>query len=916
MSRRGWIGLLVCVGFGILGCDDEVRSRGDQDTGSPADSGGSDSGVADSGVADSGPGDAGAVDGGEDPGCAVTPTDVLRVHYQNASLASAYPGLYMWTWNAWSPEKDVPSCGVDEFGAIFDVPREHFTPGVTMGFKFKKGPGTAGPWYEMDRAWTEGTDPWEVWVVQGDVRVYASAADSLLPKITAVYWDTLTELAVEFDRPLPGIDDAAKYGLQPGALVEAATKVSDVAAVLTVSPLDLQAGYTLSFDSPDGLLSSGLLPRRVLDGFDSDAPLGAWLDEQGNSHFAVFAPRATEVVLHTAPSATAAAQTTHPLVRDAATGIWSVTVPGNLDGTYYWYTVAGPQAPGERFDPTRPLNDPYALVALSSFGGVAGRSLFVDLSRLSPATQLARPPLEGLVAYELHVRDLTGGPGSGLTAADPEFRRYLGFTRAGLTGPAHEGVPVKTGLDHLVELGVSAVQLLPVQEFPADEREFNWGYFTANFFSPEGMYSSAPEGDARLFELKQLIDALHERGIAVILDVVFNHSAEGSAGGPAYNFKGFDSKYYYRQDAGTFTYAAGSGVGNELASERPMMRRYILDCLRFWTARMGVDGFRFDLAGLMDLDTVRAIAAEFPDRYLYGEPWAASGALWGKGAVNAIDPWAVFDDTFRDVVKGSPEGTDGGFVQGQGEREKLKVAITGNSLRVGSTNGWASAPTDGVRYLDAHDNLTLADKLDVSIHGSSPEAKEARVKLAGTILLTSPGPVMLHAGVEFLRSKPYSPDGDGRPIRAAVGERVFDANSYRSSDRTNNLDWNDKANHFEVFQYYAGLIGLRRGELGQPLRVPGAVPASYFAWHEDAANPHALGYTLNADQSNGARRLRVFVNSSPTLAATFAVDFPAAAEWKLVANSQQVDLAGLEAASDLTETVVEPLGVRIYAAAR
>jgi len=597
------------------------------------------------------------------------------------------------------------------------------------------------------------------------------------------------------------------------------------------------------------------------------------------------------------------------------TGTWSHTLSGNRHGLYYWYTVDGPQAEGEHFDPSVPLNDPYSFIALSSYGGVAGRSMVFDPARLGEASAVERVPVSGLVAYELHVRDLTGHASSGMAAEEPGFRGYLGLARAGLRGPEFEGQPVSTGLDHLAELGVNAVQLLPVHEFPADPTRFNWGYFTANFFAPEGMYATNAEDGSAALELKAAIDALHGRGLAVILDVVFNHSAEGSAFSPALNFKGFDSKYYYRQDPGSFTYRAGSGVGNEMATERPMVRRMVIDSLRHWVERYGVDGFRFDLAGLIDLDTVRAIGAAFPDVYLYGEPWAASGALWGKGAVNAIEPWAVFNDEFRDTAKGSPEGQDGGFIQGRGQRGRMKSGIGGNALRgVGSGSAWAAAPADSLLYLDAHDNLTLADKLEYSLAGLQVEEKRARVRLAAALTLTSLGPVMLHAGVEMLRTKPYVDEGDGRPLQDPDSPQIFDANSYSSPDSTNNLDWGLKVEHMEVVRFFQAMLALRASDLGQPARPEGAPAASYIAWHEPADNERALGYTLNADGSQGPRRLRVLLNPNGVASATFAVDFPEDEGWRWISDGLSVDAEGLGELPAEGEVVLEGLGIRIYAA--
>jgi len=353
-----------------------------------------------------------------------------------------------------------------------------------------------------------------------------------------------------------------------------------------------------------------------------------------------------------------------------------------------------------------------------------------------------------------------------------------------------------------------------------------------------------------------------------------------------------------------------------------MVRRYLLDSLRFWVERYGVDGFRFDLAALHDTQTIRNIAQQLPDVYLYGEPWAASGALWGKGAINSIDPWAVLNDDFRNAVKGSPEGKDRGFAQGGGSIARLKLAISGNSVDFGGDDPWADAPTDALNYLDAHDNLTLADKLAVSIPGLTVAEKEARTKLAAAVAFTSLGPIMLHAGVEFLRTKPYvAPEdggGDGRPIESADGDAIFDANSYSSPDETNQLVWQQKADHLDVFRFFQGMIALRLSDLGLPARPSGPVTADYFVWFEDEgaageANESALGWELNADRTNGARRLRVFVNASATAEARFAVEFPAAEGWRQVADEAAVDPAGAVAAPEGEPLALDPLGIRVYA---
>lgn len=840
---------------------------------------------------------------------------MLRIHYRNPDLVASYARLFMWTWGAWDPERDVPTCGEDDFGAIFEVPRELFAADAMMGFKFKQGAGSGGPWYEMDRGWTEGEDCWEVWVVQGDSSVYCSPEEATLPRIVAAWWDTDTAVDVHFSADLPRLDSPDAFQLDNEAQVLGVTVEGPRHVVLETTALDVRRCYTLTVQTEQGPIDNALYPRGALDRYDTALPLGSGIDGEGNTWFRVFAPRAQSVTLLTSPQPRDDDGLAHGTTYEPADGTWTATLPGNLHGTYYWYQVDGPRCRGEKFDPGVPLNDPYAFIALSSWGGTAGRSMVFDLAQLEPPAPFERPPFQDMVAWEVHVRDLTGAPNSGMDPRHEAYRRYAGFAVEGLRGPQVDGEAVLTGLDHILELGVNTVQLLPTQEFPADPGAFNWGYFTANFFSPEGMYASSDEGPAKAHEFKAMVDALHARGIAVVVDIVFNHSAEGTDLGPYINFKGFDSKYYYRQDPFSYSYSNGSGVGNELATERPMVRRFLIDCMAHWVERYGVDGFRFDLAGLVDRQTMAAIGERFPDLYLYGEPWASSGALWGKGQVNDLEPWAVFNDDFRNDVKGDTEGAGRGFIQAGGSRARTMAAVTGNSVPVpGRAAHWADSHMDSVLYLDAHDNLTLADKLEISMPGITPEDKEARVKLAAALTLTSLGPIMLHAGVEFLRSKPYVEGvGDGRPVRDPDGDLIYDANSYSSPDATNNLDWQLKAEHFGLFQFVRGMLALRLGELGQGCRPAQAVAESYFEWLQPEDNATALGYLINADGTGGDRRLLVLLNPDAEQPATFSASFPQDEGWFLVADSHQVQLEGIEPIEGDEDLLVEPLGIRIYA---
>ena len=853
----------------------------------------------------------------------------LRIHYRNSHLDNI-SSLYIWAWGLWSVSQDIKTAGEDDFGHFFDleVPLVNFGETSILGFRFKEGPGVDCIWYEYDRYWDSNKNPREVWVVEGSDTLYHTLQYALQPRLEAAYWDSLNDVTLCFLSPIkPNSLKKQKIKISSGAIIydihfDNARKVR-----LKTSTLSISKCYTVRILDSE---SVPMYPRRVLDTYTSDLPLGATIEDD-NTVFRIFAPRAHSVTLCLSQDPQGEQVEQRDMILRPGDGIWEVILPGNLHGLYYVYSVDGPKGPGEKFNPHIVVNDPYSLIALSSFGACAGRSMVFDPTRLGTPLVLAnRPTLSSLVAYEVHIRDLMGNLWSD-SDCQPGFNS---FCLESVKGPELNGESISVGLDHLVELGVNAVQLLPVQEFPADPEKFNWGYFTANFFSPAGMYASNPLDDTRAFEFKKLVDTLHSKGIAVILDIVFNHTSEGSECEPiVHNFKGLDSKYYYRQHPRSHKYLQGSGVGNELATERPMVRRLIMDCLAFWIDVYEIDGFRFDLAGLIDQETLTAIVMRFPDRILYGEPWAASGALWGKGDANHIRPWAVFNDCFRDTIKGSPDGPEGGFIQGAGELDRVKSAITGNSIDYGTGDAWADSPENSLLYLDAHDNLTLADKLEIcwqhhqaSISEQFYEEKikidikmpiwekEQRVKIGAVILLTSLGPVMIHAGTEFLRSKPWFSEGDGCPVSVISG--VFDSNSYCSATKTNYLDWQLKARHLELVHYFKGLIKLRLGTIGRIFCSKGRVSEKYFEWYKAPGNPIALGYTLNRDYSRGLQQLRVLVNPSNSCVGDFSEYFRDGRQWRLIADSREVKLSGFEnlftSGNNSVSLVVEPLGIRIF----
>lgn len=463
-------------------------------------------------------------------------------------------------------------------------------------------------------------------------------------------------------------------------------------------------------------------------------------------------------------------------------GTWDTTLLGNWSGLYYTLTAEGHDP---RFDPTRELIDPYARAVTSH----DGRAIVVHDTTLIAD----RPtfPISEAIIYEMHLRDFTIDPDSGIQRRG----KYLGLTEAGthLTGRRD----IATGIEHLVELGVNVVQLMPIAEFHNDEANdrYGWGYDTVHFNSPDGWYATERWDARRVSEVKRMIDALHRRGIRVTLDVVYNHTFESFSKHRIYSFEGLVPGYYYRlQRDGS--YWNGSGVGNEFRSQAPMARRFILDSVKYWVNEYKIDGFRFDLMGLIDAATVETIAKELrvidPNLLIYGEPWAGGSTpieITQKGRQRGRG-WAVFNDHFRDAMKGNVfDGRASGFIQSGREIEAIKKGIRG------AIDDFASGPLETINYVECHDNHTLWDRLLISTIDKATVTDEDRRsmhKLAAAALFTAQGVPFVHSGQEFLRTK------------------GGDHNSYDKNDATNMIRWQRKAENFDVFKYYRGLIALRR----------------------------------------------------------------------------------------------------------
>ena len=562
---------------------------------------------------------------------------------------------------------------------------------------------------------------------------------------------------------------------------------------------------------------------------------------------------------------------TEPLVRGAH-GVWSIWLPGEQHGRYYTFAVTVDGI-------TRETGDPYARAA-----GVNGvRSMIVDLARTAPSgwerdVRPTIPPAQRAV-WEVSVRDFSQDAASGVR---PAWRgKYMAFTQQGTT--LHGDGIHPTCLNYLKRLGVKYVQLMPIFDFGSvDEakpllRQYNWGYDPTNFNVPEGSYSTDPtRGEVRIRECREMIAALHAAGIGVVMDVVYNHTYRTE------NPLNSTVPYYFFRQNPDGSFSNGSGCGNEFASERPMARRYLIDSILYWAKEYHIDGFRFDLMGLYDAESINAVRAALDslpggrDILLYGEPWQGGASQLHRYEANKAnlamlnERVGIFCDDTRDAVKGGCFDTrEPGYVEGKpGSFWDIGAAV---AAWCRSDRLPPHAPSQIVSYVSAHDNFTLWDKL-LCVRYEKPEftARDtvalAQNRLAAGIYLTSFGLPFMQAGEEFARTK------------KGVG------NSYRSSPALNRLDWNRAEQYHALVDYYRGLLALRAAfpRLGSTdRRAPEAL--QFFALEQPL-----VGWTLPAVWGDGAAWSALCVFYNPTdIACT--VSLPAG-QWKLLSDGTSSSL--------------------------
>ncbi len=635
---------------------------------------------------------------------------------------------------------------------------------------------------------------------------------------------------------------------------------SAVLRVTTAQPLNMSQSYNVVVDGiADKRLRQVVSPGKLMDTLISDKPLGVTLDKARNvTFYRLFAPRAQAVHLNLFATPEYEVQKPayrrlvpaerYSLWKDEADGVWEIALLGLDTGKYYSFSVDGPSGDGEGFNGMAYISDPYCVASAHS----QNNSIVIDREATNEwfggwtdqAWQI--PAREDAVIAKVHLRNMTIHPSSGVP---PQLRStYAGILASSGTG---------TGLDHLKDLGINLIEFLPLNEFENGTRSYNWGYNTVHYFAPEASYGRQPLQGSQYYEFKHMVNELHRRGFGVILDVVYNH-----VGGPNL-FSLIDKKYYFRLTP-DYKFINFSACGNDVKTESPMMRKFIVDNCVYWVKEHHVDGFRFDLAELVDNKTLMAVRdavwAINTNVLLIAEPWSIRAQnkeqLTGTG-------WSAWNNDFRYACKD--------FARGRADRAWMKKIITG------STEIWTANPLQAVNYAESHDDMALVDELSLrpDRNGKYVQSYEVAMnKLVATLIFTSLGIPMVHEGQDFLRSK--------------YGIH----NTYDKGDAVNAVRWNDRDQPLaqENMAYYRSLIALRKSEPGRAFRVREKPPAGYYQWIMPE-NPRALGYVVNAPRLHAGQGFVVLLNASDN-----TVDFPfqlPEGRWRVIGDHNTVNLAGL-----------------------
>lgn len=603
------------------------------------------------------------------------------------------------------------------------------------------------------------------------------------------------------------------------------------------------------------------------------------LVDASGTHFRLWSPKASAARVNLYHNGRAGAPyLTLPMTFDPLTGTWSASAPGQLYGKYYTFQIEQ----GGKWLAETPG------VWAKAVGINGARAAIIDFSKTNPEgwSEDKGPALANFtdaIIYEMHHRDMSMHPNSGIANKG----KFLALTEHGTKSANGE----TTGIDHLKDLGITHVHILPsydynsVDETQLPSNQYNWGYDPLNYNAPEGSYSTNPSDPAaRVREMKEMVKALHDAGIGVIMDVVYNHTAQNDDS----NFSLTAPGYYYRhRDDGS--YSDASGCGNETASDRQQMRDFIVNSVKYWADEYHIDGFRFDLMAIHDTETMNEVASELkkirPDIFVYGEGWTAGDSPLAperralKENVSKMKDVAVFSDDIRDAIKGHySDAMDRGFASGKpGQEETVKIGIVAatDHPQVDYAKGsnskfpYAKSPEMIVNYVSCHDDLTLTDKLRKSMAGETEKNMLDVAKLAQTIVFTSQGTPFMFAGEEIFRDK----------------KGVH--NSYKSPDSINAIDWNKKADYKDQYNYYKGLTELRRNH--PAFRMTNAADIAkhlVFDKIDSKKTPNLISYSLKENANGDSwKEIKLVFNGA---AETRTVDIPKG-NWMIVASDGRID---------------------------
>jgi len=824
----------------------------------------------------------------------------ITVHYHRYD--GNYDGWNLWIWGEGVDGKSYQFDGEDEYGKVanISVPDDYSKAGIIVRLREWEDKDVA-----EDRYFNIENGKAELYLLQGVKEMYDSQPD-ITPRVfftAAVDSEQIRAFMTnEFDtknwqgKVRVTVDGEEITVKDVNKVIPTDISNTNFIKIILDRPLTMEE---LSSDVKieiEGFFPATVFMMGILDEFYYDGELGAIYSEE-KTEFKVWSPVSRNVTLLLYENWDDETPYQEISMDRDDTGTWNVSVNGNLEGKFYLYKYFN-------YGEERIGVDPYSKAAAKN--GV--KSAVVNLEKNNPENWTEDHNLdygepEDAIIYEVHIADLTADETSGIE----KKATYRGMVESDGKGP--DGVT--TGLDHIKELGITHVHILPMYDFYTGdeaskdfEEYYNWGYDPYLFMCPEGRYSTDPyTPEARVTEVKDMVKGFHDNDINVVLDIVFPHTYGLGEMSP------FDQAvpYYYYKISKSGAHINESGCGNTIASQRPMMRKYILDTVKYWVEEYHFDGFRFDQMGFIDFDTMMLVNDELkkikPNIILYGEGWGdvTAADYWGnpeddskafnsvnrlvKGAVIGTDI-AAFNDDIRDGIRGSvfDEATKGFVMDALSKVRKVRSGVVGSIDFSKTVKGFTDDPQQSINYAACHDNHTLWDKnklaaaLDSNFPWEDIHLVEAQ-KLAGVILMTSQGIPFLHGGQDFCRTK------------------NFDGNSYNSPISVNKFDYARKAEFIEVFNYYKGLIELRKTYPAFRLKTAQEIVERIEILNNK--DKKVISFIINSPDNDSFNEIYVAYNGNNE---TATITLPEG-EWNVVVNSEK---AGTEIIGTLSGEIEMP----------